>query len=127
MKKDHTEVNVSVWHRETIQSVRKRLLSEHLGYDISSITSGKEDLLLTARIARENRKLIDNRTSHKGLIFALDTANYGTIPSYLSILEKGSLIISNIVITIFENVPPLNISVTVLALLFLILILYLIK
>jgi cardiolipin synthase len=73
----HTEMNASFWDPKAVRSLRRQLLSEHLGQDTLQLDD-REALRLYRDIARENR-LRGERGDFdwEGLAYLLDPTTYG--------------------------------------------------
>jgi len=71
-----TELNVSLWHADTVRALRAELFAEHLGRDTSGLEA-REALRLFRQLARSNA---DQRTLWRpleGLAYAIDPRHYG--------------------------------------------------
>lgn len=70
-----TELNASIWHAQTVRTLRAELLEEHLGID----TSRMDDVAaldVFAQVARENAARRAAGAAQHGLALALDPATY---------------------------------------------------
>ncbi|NBD22328.1 phospholipase D-like domain-containing protein [Paenibacillus glycinis] len=73
----HTEMNASIWDPAVVRSLRRELLSEHLGTDTEALND-REALRLYRSIARENRlRAAREDYAWTGLAVMLEPAEYG--------------------------------------------------
>jgi len=71
-----TELNASLWHRETVRALRVELLREHLGRDTSALDD-RAALRLYREVARRNTERWARAEPLDGLAVALDPTRYG--------------------------------------------------
>ncbi len=85
LHRDHSELNASVWGRETCLPLLRRLVAEHTGESTDDIDNvdDMDDLALVgllARVARASRSSVTDGGPVLGGCHALDAARYGRVP-----------------------------------------------
>ncbi|MDH5676654.1 MAG: phosphatidylserine/phosphatidylglycerophosphate/cardiolipin synthase family protein [Myxococcales bacterium] len=72
-----TELNASIWHADTVRTLRCALVHEHTGEDTAHL-GDRAALALFRQLARDNAPARAAGEPMRGLAFALDPATYGT-------------------------------------------------